>query len=52
MPLILPNQNPNATTASKTDEWQSKLVGKTLNETETNETVSRPSLDGEERVCG
>ncbi|KAK8143542.1 hypothetical protein G3M48_007079 [Beauveria asiatica] len=39
MPLVLPNQNPNAST--KTEEWQNKLVGKTINETETNETETR-----------
>ncbi|KAH8708902.1 hypothetical protein BB8028_0004g02100 [Beauveria bassiana] len=36
MPLVLPNQNPDAST--KTEEWQNKLVGKTINETATNET--------------
>ncbi|OAA54656.1 Proteinase inhibitor I78 [Cordyceps fumosorosea ARSEF 2679] len=36
MPLVLPNQNPGPST--KTEEWQNKLVGKTLNETATNET--------------
>lgn len=39
MPLVTPNQDPSASASSKTDEWQGKLVGKTLNETETNETV-------------
>lgn len=37
MPLVIPNQNPNG--SSKTEEWQNKLVGKTLNETTSNETV-------------
>lgn len=36
MPLVLPNQNPNG--SSKTEEWQNKLVGKTVNETATTET--------------
>ncbi|EJP62412.1 hypothetical protein NHJ13051_006540 [Beauveria bassiana] len=39
MPLVLPNQNPDAST--KTEEWQNKLVGKTINETATNETETR-----------
>ncbi|KAJ2966251.1 hypothetical protein NQ176_g10235 [Zarea fungicola] len=36
MPLVLPNQEPNPT--SKTEEWQNKLVGKTVNDTASNET--------------
>lgn len=35
MPLVTPNQNPT----TKTEEWMNKLVGKTVNETATNETV-------------
>ncbi|TQV93782.1 peptidase inhibitor i78 family domain-containing protein [Cordyceps javanica] len=38
MPLVLPNQNPDASANSKTEEWQNKLVGKTVTETATNET--------------
>lgn len=41
MPLVLPNQDPNQT--SKTEEWQNKLVGKTVNDTASNETVSATS---------
>lgn len=35
MPLVVPQQEPG----NKNDEWQNKLVGKTLHDDESNETV-------------
>jgi hypothetical protein len=39
MPLVVPGINSNDS-ASKTEEWMNKLVGKKLGEEASNETVS------------
>jgi hypothetical protein len=47
MPLVVPGVNNNATTSSsgnpKDQEWTDKLVGKTLHDSESNETVCIPA---------
>lgn len=45
MPLVIPDMNQEGTatgttTGDKAEEWQNKLVGKTLHDEESNETVS------------